>query len=91
MQLARQHEVLVTVEEGSVGGFGAHVMQYLANRGEFDQGLKLRCLTLPDRFVDHDKPEAMYEAAGLDAAGIVASVFKALGIDKEPSAANRRA
>jgi 1-deoxy-D-xylulose-5-phosphate synthase len=91
-QLARHHEVLITVEEGSVGGFGAHVMQHLANQGEFDQGLKLRCLTLPDRFVDHDRPEAMYEAAGLDAAGIVAAVFKALGINKdEPTAANRRA
>jgi 1-deoxy-D-xylulose-5-phosphate synthase len=68
------------------------VMQHLANRGEFDHGLKLRCLTLPDRFVDHDKPEAMYGAAGLDAAGIVATVFKALGINKdEPTAANRRA
>ncbi len=91
-QLARHHEVLITIEEGSVGGFGAHVMHHLANQGEFDHGLKLRCLTLPDRFVDHDKPEAMYEAAGLDAAGIVAAVFKALGINKdEPSTADRRA
>jgi 1-deoxy-D-xylulose-5-phosphate synthase len=78
-RLAREHEVLVTVEEGSSGGFGAQVVQHLATVGALDHGLKLRCLTLPDRFVEQDKPEAMYEAAGLDAASITSTVFKALG------------
>jgi 1-deoxy-D-xylulose-5-phosphate synthase len=78
-RLAREHEVLMTVEEGSSGGFGAQVLQHLASIGALDHGLKLRCLTLPDRFVEQDKPEAMYQAAGLDAASIVSTVFKALG------------
>ena len=78
-RLAQNHEVLVTVEEGSTGGFGAQVMHHLAAEGGLDHGLKLRCLTLPDRFVEHGKPEAMYEAAGLDAAGIISTIFKALG------------
>ena len=78
-QLARHHEVLVTVEEGSVGGFGSHVLQFLATDGLLDRGLKVRCLTLPDVFIDHGKPEAMYASAGLDAAGIVTTAFAALG------------
>ena len=71
--------MLITVEEGSIGGFGSHVLQLLAERGALDQGLKVRALVLPDRFIDHDKPERMYAEAGLDAAGIVAKVFEALG------------
>jgi 1-deoxy-D-xylulose-5-phosphate synthase len=80
LRLAREHEVLVTVEEGSVGGFGSSVLQLLAERGALDRGgLKLRSLVLPDVFLDHDKPERMYAKAGLDAASIVTKVFEALG------------
>ncbi|BCB20704.1 1-deoxy-D-xylulose-5-phosphate synthase [Bosea sp. ANAM02] len=79
LKLAREHEVLVTVEEGSVGGFGSHVLHLLAQNGALDAGLKVRSLTLPDVFQDHDKPDAMYAAAGLDAAGIVKAVEAALG------------
>ena len=78
-QLVAHHEVLITVEEGSVGGFGAHVLQYLASEGLLDGGVKVRTLTLPDTFIDHDKPELMYANAGLSAPGIVAAVFAALG------------
>ena len=87
LRLAREHEVLVTVEEGSVGGFGSHVLQLLAREGALDRGLKIRSLVLPDIFQDHGKPEAMYAQAGLDAAGIVRTVEKALG----PASAVRRA
>jgi 1-deoxy-D-xylulose-5-phosphate synthase len=73
-QLVRHHEFLITVEEGATGGFGAFVLQHLAATGRLDQGLKIRTLTLPDMFIDHDKPEAMYERAGLDSKGVVASV-----------------
>ena len=85
-RLAREHEVLVTVEEGSVGGFGSHVMHFLALEGLLENGLKLRPLVLPDSFVDQAKPERMYADAGLDAAGIVRTVFAALG---QPSVAAR--
>jgi 1-deoxy-D-xylulose-5-phosphate synthase len=78
-QLAQNHEVLVTVEEGSVGGFGSFVLQYLSDEGLLDHGLKVRTKVLPDTFIDHGKPDVMYEAAGLTASGIVATVFKALG------------
>jgi 1-deoxy-D-xylulose-5-phosphate synthase len=78
-QLARNHEVLITVEEGAVGGFGSHVLQFLATNGLLDGGLKVRPLCLPDEFTDHAKPERMYELAGLDAKGIVNAVFAALG------------
>jgi 1-deoxy-D-xylulose-5-phosphate synthase len=78
-RLAREHEVLITVEEGAVGGFGSHVLHYLANEGLLDRGLKVRPLVLPDVFIEHDKPERMYEAAGLSAPSIVATVFAALG------------
>ena len=80
-QLARHHEVLITIEEGATGGFGAQVLHYLAREGLLDQGLKVRTLTLPDSFIEHDKPQAMYERAGLNASGIVAAVFAALGKD----------
>ena len=80
-QLAQNHEVLVTIEEGSVGGFGSYVLHYLSDEGLLDRGLKVRAKVLPDVFIDHGKPEVMYEAAGLAADGIVATVFKALGRD----------
>ena len=88
-RLAREHEVLVTIEEGAVGGFGAHVMQYLAHEGAFDQGLKFRPMILPDHFIDHDSPEKMYEAAGLDAKSIVTMALNALG--RESAVAGERA
>jgi 1-deoxy-D-xylulose-5-phosphate synthase len=78
-QLAMNHEVLITVEEGSIGGFGSHVLQYLAEEGLLDRGMKIRTLVLPDVFIDHGKPEVMYEKAGLAAGGIVSAVFNALG------------
>ncbi len=78
-QLARHHEMLVMVEEGAAGGFGSHVLHFLARDGLLDAGLKVRSLVLPDEFTDHGKPEAMYEAAGLNASGIVDTVFRTLG------------
>ena len=81
LQLAAHNEALITVEEGAMGGFGAFVLQFLAARGALDRGLKVRTLTLPDRFQDQDKPETMLADAGLDAAAIAAAVMKALGID----------
>jgi 1-deoxy-D-xylulose-5-phosphate synthase len=78
-RLAREHEVLITVEEGSIGGFGSFVLHHLAQSGGLDRGLKVRTLMLPDVFIDHDKPERMYEQAGLNAAGIVAAALGALG------------
>src|SRR5690242_11591618 len=85
-RLARDHEVLITVEEGAVGGFGAHVMQFLAHAGMLDRGLKVRPMTLPDRFIDQDSPDKMYEAAGLDAKAIVQTALNALGREREASA-----
>ncbi|MFW6024668.1 MAG: transketolase C-terminal domain-containing protein, partial [Dichotomicrobium sp.] len=78
-RLAHEHEVVVTIEEASVGGFGGHVLHFLATDGLLDQGLKIRSLVLPDQFVDQGKPEQMYADAGLDAQGIVRTVFAALG------------
>ena len=77
-RLAAEHEVLVTIEEGSIGGFAAHVMQFLAT-GDLLDGLKLRPMMLPDRFIDHDKPDKMYDVAGLNARQIVDTVLSALG------------
>ncbi len=77
--LAASHDLLITVEEGSIGGFGAHVMDFLAETGISDGALKVRALKLPDTFIDHGKPDEMYEAAGLNASGIVSAVLKALG------------
>ncbi len=86
-QLAANHEVLVTVEEGCVGGFGSFVMQTLAEDGAFDgrgaRALKFRSMVLPDVFLDHDKPEKLYAMAGLDAKGIVAKVLETLGRAKD--------
>jgi 1-deoxy-D-xylulose-5-phosphate synthase len=85
-RLAREHEVLVTVEEGSRGGFSAAVMEYLAGAGAFDRGLKFRPLTLPDRFIAHGTPDGMYEDAGLKASHIAATVLAALGRETEADA-----
>ena len=90
LRLARDHEVLVTIEEGSIGGFGTYVMQTLAEEGALDRGgLKVRMMVLPDTFIDQDSPNAMYAKAGLDAKSIVAKVFEALG--REQIGAIRRA
>jgi len=78
-RLAREHEVLVTIEEGAIGGFATQVMQFLALDGVFDKGLIFRPITMPDRFIDHDKPEVQLAAAGLDRAGILGTVLEALG------------
>ncbi len=78
LRLAREHEVLITIEEGAAGGFGSAVVQTLLVHGALDHGLRVRVMTLPDVFLDHDQPEKMYANAGLDAAGIVATAFKAL-------------
>jgi 1-deoxy-D-xylulose-5-phosphate synthase len=81
MKLAREHEVLITIEEGSIGGFGAYVLQTLADAGALENGLRVRTMVLPDIFIDQDTPAAMYAQAGLDAKGIVTKVFEALGKD----------
>lgn len=80
-QLARHHEVLITIEEGAVGGFGSHVAQYLSENGLLDQGLKFRSLCLPDLFIDHNRPDVQYDIAGLNAPHIVKTVMNALGKD----------
>ncbi|HKD47723.1 MAG TPA: 1-deoxy-D-xylulose-5-phosphate synthase [Rhizomicrobium sp.] len=82
-KLAREHEVLITIEEGATGGFASHVMQFLAWEGLLDKGLKVRPMTLPDVFQDHDTPERMYAQAGLDADGIVKVALAALGRSNE--------
>ena len=89
-QLAQTHEVLITIEEGSVGGFGSFVLQALSDDGLLDGGLKVRTMVLPDSFIDHDSPEKMYAAAGLDAKGIVAKVKQALGMEEEATVAPAR-
>jgi 1-deoxy-D-xylulose-5-phosphate synthase len=78
-RLAAEHEVLITIEEGAVGGFAAHVMQFMAGQGLLDNGLKFRPMVLPDIFIDQDKPEKMYDVAGLNAPHIVATALAALG------------
>jgi 1-deoxy-D-xylulose-5-phosphate synthase len=82
--LAREHEVLVMVEEGAVGGFGSHVFQYLAEAGLLDARLKVRGLVLPDAFIDHGHPHQMYELAGLNAASIAKTALAALGDAPKP-------
>jgi 1-deoxy-D-xylulose-5-phosphate synthase len=79
LRLAREHEVLITIEEGAIGGFGAHVLHTLSEHGVLDRALKVRSMVLPDLFIDQDSPAAMYARARLDAKGIVAKVFEALG------------
>ena len=93
-RLAQRHEVLITIEEGSIGGFGSFVMQFLAEEGLLDGGLRMRAMVLPDTFIDHDKPEKMYAQAGLDARGIVSKVQEVLGMaavePARPAAARAR-
>ena len=79
LKLAAKHKLLITIEEGAAGGFGAHVLTLLSDAGALENGLKVRTMTLPDKFQDHDKPDRMYAAAGLDAKGIVAKAIAALG------------
>jgi len=78
IDLCLHHEVLITIEEGSIGGFGSHIFQMLSERGIFDKGLKIRSMILPDRFMDQDTPENMYKAAGLDAQAIEQKALDAL-------------
>jgi len=78
MDLCINHEVIITIEEGSIGGFGSHVFQLLSERGIFDKGLKIRSMILPDQFIDQDTPEKMYKAAGLDAESIEQKILEAL-------------
>ena len=78
MEVASNHEVLITIEEGSIGGFGSHVMQFLSDRGVFDKGPKFRSMILPDIFIDQDTPEKMYEIAGLDSKSIASKVEETL-------------
>jgi 1-deoxy-D-xylulose-5-phosphate synthase len=78
MEAATNHEVLISIEEGSIGGFGSHVMQFLSDRGIFDKGLKFRSMILPDLFIDQDTPEKMYEKAGLDSFSIANKIEETL-------------
>ncbi len=78
MEIANNHEVVVSIEEGSVGGFGSHVMQFLSDRGVFDKGIKFRSMILPDTFIDQDTPEKMYEKAGLDSLSIANKIEETL-------------
>ena len=78
MEIATNHEVLISIEEGSIGGFGSHVMQLLSDRGVFDTGLKFRSMILPDVFIDQDTPEKMYQIAGLDYTRIINKVEETL-------------
>jgi len=80
-RLAKEHEVLITLEEGSIGGFGSQILHHLATTGALDSGLKIRPLAMPDRFLDHDTPANQVAAAGLDATAIVATALSALGQD----------
>ncbi|HEX9857025.1 MAG TPA: transketolase C-terminal domain-containing protein, partial [Paracoccaceae bacterium] len=80
LRLAAEHEALITIEEGAVGGFGSHVAQLLADEGVFDRGLKFRSMVLPDTFIDQASPEAMYAVAGMNASQIEAKVLETLGV-----------
>ena len=86
-RLAREHEVLVTIEEGAIGGFASFVLHFLATQGLLDAGLKIRPMILPDRFIAHGTPEGMYEDAGLKSRDIVSTVLAALGRDAESAKA----
>jgi len=83
--LASKHEVLVTIEEGSIGGFGSHVLTFMANDGLLENGLKVRAMMMPDEFLEQDKPVKQYERAHLDASAIVETVMTALGREGELS------
>ena len=86
LRLAREHECLITVEEGAMGGFGAFVLQLLAEKGALDAGLKIRTLHLPDIFQDQDTPAAMYATAGLNADHIAVAALQALGVGADRGA-----
>src|SRR6516165_3808133 len=88
-RLAREHEVVITIEEGAIGGFGSHVLHPLAMNGLLDHGLKIRTMVLPDVFLDHDSPQAQYDLAGLNTRHVVAMALSALGreIAKQPARA----
>jgi 1-deoxy-D-xylulose-5-phosphate synthase len=90
LRLAREHEALILIEEGAMGGFGAFVLQLLAEKGALDRGLRVRSMVLPDIFQDQDKPELMYAAAGLNADGIVGVALDVLGLNR-PAAGGLRA
>ena len=77
-QIATDHEVIITIEEGSIGGFGSHVSQFLSEKNLLDNNLKFRSMILPDKFIDHNKPELMYKEAGLDSDAILNKVFDTL-------------
>jgi len=77
-QLATDHEAIITIEEGSIGGFGSHVGQFLTDKNLLDNNLKFRSMILPDRFIDHDKPNLMYKYAGLDANSIEGKILDIL-------------
>ena len=81
-RLAREHEVLITIEEGAVGGFGSHVLQFLSSDGLLDNGIKVRSMMLPDFFVNHDSPAKQYETAALTSSSIVSTALTALGLDQ---------
>lgn len=85
-QLAKNHEVLITIEEGAMGGFGGFVLQYMAKAGLLETNLKVRTMHLPDYFQDHNKPELQYEEAGLNSIGIIKTALNALGMDEETQA-----
>ncbi|MEE8084700.1 MAG: transketolase C-terminal domain-containing protein, partial [Alphaproteobacteria bacterium] len=88
-RLAREHPVLITIEEGAVGGFASHVLQFLAEHDLIDSGLKLRPMVLPDRFIDHNSPAAQYQEVGLDAAHMVEVALGALGeAGRQPSSSS---
>jgi 1-deoxy-D-xylulose-5-phosphate synthase len=88
-RLAHEHPVLITIEEGSAGGFAAHVMQFMAHDGLLENGLKFRPMVLPDIYIDQDKPEVQYDIAGLNAKHIVAMALNALGRTKDAAEAAR--
>jgi 1-deoxy-D-xylulose-5-phosphate synthase len=90
-RLAAEHEVLITVEEGAIGGFATQVLHFLADEGLLDRGLKIRPMTLPDRFIDHGTPHGMYEQAGLNALHVVATALAALGREEMVAAASETA
>ena len=78
LKCAKEHEVMITIEEGSIGGFGSHVKNLLSERGIFDKGLKFRSMTLPDKFIDQDNPKKMYELAGLSSVQISNKILNIL-------------
>ena len=87
LSLSESHDILVTIEEGAIGGFGSHVMQLLSDEGHFDQGLKFRSMVLPDTFIGHSTPEDMYKTAGLDAESIEKKLLDLIGVKELKSKA----